>query len=131
MAFGGFSMAPALIGLFVRGMGQGATLIPAIAAAYASVPREKLGLATMAVNIVQRLGGPIITTVIAITVSLSANVSSASAHAFLVPFAALILLQLLVLASASRLPVRIHRDADSSKAPGPAPGQLAVRPESA
>jgi hypothetical protein len=38
---------------------------------------------------------------------LSAPVSSASAHAFLVPFAALIMLQLLVLASASRLPIRI------------------------
>jgi MFS family permease len=131
MAFGGFSMVPALIGLFVRGMGQGATGIPSIAAAYAAVPREKLSLATMAVNIVQRLGGPTITTVIAITVSLSANVTSASAHAFLIPFAALIMLQLLVLAAASRLPVRIHQEADLSKAPGPAPGQLAVRPESA
>jgi len=58
-------------------------------------------------------------------------VSSASARAFLVPFAALILLQLLVLASASRLPVRIQQDVDSSKAPGAPPGQLAVRPESA
>jgi MFS family permease len=129
MAFGGFSIVPALIGLFVRGIGQGATGIPSIAAAYAAVPREKLSLATMAVNIVQRLGGPTITTVIAITVSMSA--SSASAHAFLVPFAALIMLQLLVLAAAGHLPVRIHQEADSSKAPGPAPGQLAVRPESA
>jgi MFS family permease len=131
MAFGSFSMAPTLIGLFVRGMGQGATGIPSIAAAYASVPRDKLSLATMAVNIVQRLGGPTITTVIAITVSLSVNVTSASAHAFLIPFAALIMLQVLVLAAASRLPVRIHREADSSKAPAPAPGQLAVSAESA
>ena len=131
MAFRGFSMAPALIGLFVRGVGQGATNIPSIAAAYASVPRKKLGLATMAMNIVQRFGGPTITTVIAITVSLSANVTSASAHAFLIPFATLIMLQLLVLAAASRLPVRIHQEADSSKAPSPAPGQLAVRAESA
>jgi EmrB/QacA subfamily drug resistance transporter len=131
MAFGGFSMAPALIGLFVRGIGQGVTGIPSIAAAYASVPREKLSLATMAMNVVQRFGGPTITTVIAITVSLSANVTSASAHAFLVPFATLIILQLLVLAAASRLPVRIHPEADSSKAPSPPPGQLAVRAESA
>jgi hypothetical protein len=113
------------IGLFVRGMGQGATGIPSMAAAYASVPREKLSLATMAVNIVQRLGAPTVTTVIAITVSLSANVTSASAHAFLIPFAALIMLQLLVLAATSRLPVRIHQEADST------PAQLAVRAESA
>jgi EmrB/QacA subfamily drug resistance transporter len=131
MAFGGFSLAPALLGLFVRGLGQGATGIPSIAAAYASVPREKLSLATMAVNIVQRLGGPAITTVLAITVSLSANVTSAPAHAFLIPFAALIMLQLLVLAAASRLPVHIHPDAASSNAPSPAHGPLAVRPESA
>jgi hypothetical protein len=85
----------------------------------------------MAVNIVQRLGGPTITTVIAIVVSSSTNVSSASTRAFLLPFAALIMLQLLVLASASRLPVRIHQDAESTTVPGPAPGQLAVRVESA
>jgi EmrB/QacA subfamily drug resistance transporter len=131
MAFGDFSMAPALIGLFFRGIGQGVTGIPSIAAAYASVPREKLSPATMAMNVVQRFGGPTITTVIAITVSLSANVSSASAHVFLVPFAMLIVLQLLVLAAASRLPVRIHPEADSSKASSPAPGQLSVRAESA
>jgi hypothetical protein len=85
----------------------------------------------MAVNTVQRLGGPTITTVIAITVSLSANVTSASAHAFLIPFAALIMLQLLVFAATSRLPVRIHQEDDSSKAPIAVPGQLAVRAESA
>ena len=78
----------------------------------------------MAVNIVQRLGGPTVTTVIAITVSWSAK-TSASAHAFLVPFAVLVMLQMLVLAATSRLPVRIHQDADST------PGQLAVRAESA
>jgi EmrB/QacA subfamily drug resistance transporter len=131
MAFGGFSMAAALIGLIVRGLGQGATGIPSIAAAYASVPKEKLSFATTAVNIVQRLGGPTITTVIAITVSLSATRSSASARAFLIPFAALILLQLVVLASASRLPVRIHQDAETSNAPGHAPEPLAVHPDSA
>ena len=36
-----------------------------------------------------------------------------------------------VASAASRLPVRIHQEADSSKAPIPAPGQLAVRAESA
>jgi hypothetical protein len=41
------------------------------------------------------------------------------------------MLQLLVLAVASRLPARIHQEADSSKAPGRVPGQLAVRAESA
>jgi hypothetical protein len=39
----------------------------------------------MALNIVQRFGGPTITTVIAITVSLSANVTFAPVHIRLMP----------------------------------------------
>jgi EmrB/QacA subfamily drug resistance transporter len=98
-----------IVSLVARGAGQGATGIPTIAAAYSSVPKAKLGLATTAMNIVQRLGGPIATTVIAITVSLSAaSLPISSPRAFLIPFVALIALQLLVLGSASRLPVRIH-----------------------
>jgi EmrB/QacA subfamily drug resistance transporter len=93
--------------LFARGIGQGATGIPAIAAAYASVTRDKLGLATTAVNIVQRLGGPIATTIVAILVSTSVSKTTAGGGIFFIPFVALILIQLFVLTSASRLPVRI------------------------
>ena len=108
MAVNGYSMKLALIGLFVRGAGQGAPGIPAISAAYAAVPREILNIATMTVNIVQRLGGPAITTAIAIATSLSADAPIASNHAFLVPFIALLTVQLLGLASAIRLPLRIQ-----------------------
>ncbi|HTV41240.1 MAG TPA: DHA2 family efflux MFS transporter permease subunit [Candidatus Sulfotelmatobacter sp.] len=108
MAVTGFSMKLALIGLFVRGAGQGATGIPAISAAYAAVPKETLNIAAMSVNIVQRLGGPVITTAIAIATSLSADVPMASSHAFVAPFAALLTVQLFGLASASRLPLRIE-----------------------
>lgn len=98
-----------MVSLAARGAGQGATGIPSIAAAYSSVPKAKLGIATTAINIVQRLGGPIATTVIAITVSLSAvSHPISSRRAFLIPFVVLIALQLLALVSASRLPVRIH-----------------------
>ncbi len=101
--------------LLARGAGQGATGIPSIAAAYSSIPKAKLSVATTAVNIVQRLGGPLATTVIALTVSLSMATHSIpgpivgpiSGTQFLVPFVVLIFIQLLVLASASRLPVRI------------------------
>jgi len=112
MTLGQVSPMWVMVCLIARGAGQGATGIPTITAAYSSVPRAKLGLATTAINIVQRLGGPIATTLIAITVSLSA--ASFPAHpdsgprAFLIPFVALIALQLLVLGSAIRLPVRIH-----------------------
>ena len=108
MAINGFSMKLALIGLFIRGAGQGATGIPAISAAYAAVPKEILNVATMTVNIVQRLGGPTITTAIAIATSLSADTPIASSHAFLVPFVALLVVQLFGLASATRLPLRIQ-----------------------
>ena len=110
MAAHGFSMTLSLVGLFIRGAGQGATGIPSIAAAYASVPKRQLSLATMTLNIAQRLGGPTITTVIAIALSLSGNLSSGAAHKFVVPFITLIVIQLLVLGSASRLPLRIHKE---------------------
>jgi MFS family permease len=107
-----FSMPLSIAALFVRGAGQGATGLPSLAAAYASVPKEKLSLAATAVNIVQRLGGPIMTTALAIVVSLSAaGHAAALTHAFLIPFAALLVIQLLALASAIRLPVGIHQDA--------------------
>lgn len=109
LAHAGFSMSISVAGLFLRGLGQGATGIPSLAAAYASVPRNKLSLAATAVNIVQRLGGPIATTTLAIVMSLSERAPFASvSHAFTIPFAALLVLQLLVIASALRLPVRIH-----------------------
>lgn len=113
--------------VLARGIGQGATGIPTIAAAYSSVPKEKLGLATTAINIVQRLGGPVATTAIAISVSTAAGFYRASSpSAFLFPFVALIVLQLLVLGSASRLPARISQtdgdgrsqDKESSRCPG-------------
>lgn len=102
-------LAPlATIGLIIRGLGQGATGIPSIAAAYAAVPKSHLGLATMTVNIIQRLGGPFVTTIIAISVSLSVGASMASEQAFMLPLVVLTLVQLLIIGAAVRLPVRIH-----------------------
>jgi EmrB/QacA subfamily drug resistance transporter len=51
--------------LFVRGVGQSAVGIPSISAAYASVNRNELPMATTSLNIVQRLGGPTFTTLCA------------------------------------------------------------------
>ena len=44
--------------LFIRGAGLSAIGLPSIAAAYASVRRQDLPMATTSLNIVQRLGGP-------------------------------------------------------------------------
>ena len=49
--------------LFLRGMGQSAIGIPSMSAAYASVERRNLPMATTSLNIVQRLGGPTFTTI--------------------------------------------------------------------
>ena len=109
MAYYGFSMPLAIVALFIRGFGQGATGVPSVAAAYASVPKDKLSFATTAVNIVQRLGGPVMTTALAVIVSTSSQ-NMPAPHSFCTPFVALICFQLLVMVSARRLPVRIHHE---------------------
>ncbi|WP_233840154.1 DHA2 family efflux MFS transporter permease subunit [Dyella sp. 2HG41-7] len=53
------------IALFIRGAGQSAVGVPSISAAYASVKRTELPMATTSLNIVQRLGGPTFTTLCA------------------------------------------------------------------
>jgi hypothetical protein len=96
------------VALFARGLGQSGIGLPSITAAYASVPREKLPLATTAANIVQRLGGPTATTAIGIAVA-AVVTPNAGRGAFLVPFLTLTAIQLLLLVSATRLPIRIAR----------------------
>jgi EmrB/QacA subfamily drug resistance transporter len=99
------------VALFVRGVGMGSINIPSIAAAYASVPREKLPTATTTINIVQRLGGPIATTVVAIFLHarteslLRAGVPQANLHAFAAAFWLLCVIHTLALVSARCLPL--------------------------
>jgi EmrB/QacA subfamily drug resistance transporter len=52
--------------LFVRGMGMGSTMMPAMAAAYQTLTRAAVARATTALNIVQRVGGSIGTAVLAV-----------------------------------------------------------------
>jgi len=112
-----FSPVLIAVSLFARGAGQGAIGLPSLSAGYASVPREKLALATTAANIVQRLGGPVATTGMAIVMSFSMTHFPASgARAFLIAFLVLIGFQLLLLGSASRLPVRIYQSTPDGRA---------------
>ncbi|HUA80253.1 MAG TPA: DHA2 family efflux MFS transporter permease subunit [Dyella sp.] len=53
------------VALFIRGVGQSAVGVPSISAAYASIKRDELPMATTSLNIVQRLGGPTFTTLCA------------------------------------------------------------------
>jgi EmrB/QacA subfamily drug resistance transporter len=109
LAVRGFSLFVLLPALFVRGMGQGAVGLPSITAAYAAVRRQDLPMATTSANIVQRLGGPTMTTLCATFLAWKLGspvadhaVSSAFAGAFLL----LCGLQALTFLAAIRLPLR-------------------------
>jgi len=62
----GLNEAVLACALLARGMGLGAVGLPAISLAYASIGKEVLPMATTALNIVQRIGGPILTTLCAL-----------------------------------------------------------------
>jgi EmrB/QacA subfamily drug resistance transporter len=102
----GLSTAGVELGVLLRSAGQGAIGIPTVSAAYASVPKEKLSSATTAINIVQRLGGPMATIVLALAVT-TASTRGVGERVFLLPFLSLMAIQLLALACAARLPSRI------------------------
>lgn len=112
MSHSAFSSGVAYVSLFVIGMGQGTVTIPSVSAAYASVPKDRIPVANSAINIVQRLGGPLATTLMAAVMSPAAGaVSVPTARPFLVAFAVLIGLYVFVFGAASRLPIRIHSTA--------------------
>jgi Na+/melibiose symporter-like transporter len=111
MSHSTFSTGVAGACLFVIGVGQGTINIPSVSAAYASVPRERIPVANSAINIVQRLGGPLATTLMAVVLSRAAGaVSVQAAHPFSPAFAVLVGLYVCIFGAASRLPIRIHSE---------------------
>lgn len=108
--------------LFIRGAGMAAIGIPSIASAYSSIPKETIPVATTAINIVQRLGGPVATTVLAIflhsrTTALSnqsLSLATRTAEAFTATFWLLCALHGMTFFSALRLPLRAPRKRDDS-----------------
>jgi len=108
--------------LFVRGIGVSAVGIPSITAAYQSVRRLELPMATTSLNIVQRLGGPTLTTVCATFLGwrLTADHSSAGvASAFRMSFALLSGFHALLVMAAARLPQNIESMQDAPTAEQP------------
>lgn len=65
LAYTGLNAGVLAVALFMRGAGGGAVGIPVMSAGYASVVRADIPMATTALNIVQRIGGPTLTTVCA------------------------------------------------------------------
>uniref|UniRef100_A0A7V4XUD4 DHA2 family efflux MFS transporter permease subunit n=1 Tax=Acidobacterium capsulatum TaxID=33075 RepID=A0A7V4XUD4_9BACT len=100
---------PWLLGavLFLRGMGTSAIGIPSMSAAYASVPKAELPMATTSLNIVQRLGGPTLTTLCAGFLGWrlgGAHIGAGRPEAFPESFTLLCGLQLLLWLATLRLP---------------------------
>jgi EmrB/QacA subfamily drug resistance transporter len=107
LASHGLSVAVLACALFLRGVGLSAVGIPSISAAYASVKRRDLPMATTSLNIVQRLGGPTMTTLCATFLGwrLSAAPSPAvTSDAFAEAFGLLCFLHLLLFLATLRLP---------------------------
>jgi MFS family permease len=103
------------VSLFVRGVGLGSIGIPSIAAAYASIPKQAIPMATTAINIVQRLGGPAATTLLAIFLySRLRTPSTAPLHAFATTFWVLCAIHTLAVCAAFCLPAQ----KDPSVSPG-------------
>jgi EmrB/QacA subfamily drug resistance transporter len=98
--------------LFVRGIGLSAVGIPSISAAYASVRKQDLPMATTSLNIVQRLGGPTLTTLCATFLGWRLGMAQSGAGlsgAFTAAFVLLCGLQALLFAAALRLPISIDK----------------------
>jgi MFS family permease len=110
-AWQGIATWALILSLFFRGLGLGAIGVPTVSAAFAPVPRRELPMATTALNIVQRLGGPTLTTACATFLAwrlsasaLDASISSAFVPAFALLSAFHVLLALLALRLPRRLP---------------------------
>ncbi|MCP8941060.1 DHA2 family efflux MFS transporter permease subunit [Alsobacter sp. SYSU M60028] len=113
--------------LLIRGFGLSLVNLPSIVSAYTAIPRASLTDAATAINIVQRLGGPVSTMSIALLLQHLAHGveagSSGAATAEVLPpsvfpagFALLCVVNLLCILAASRLPlVHTHSRPESAE----------------
>ncbi|WP_140329716.1 MFS transporter, partial [Acetobacter tropicalis] len=89
LAYNGLNVVLLALALLLRGGGGGAVGIPAMSAGYASIARADIPMATTALNIMQRIGGPTLITACAtflgwrLAIAVPAHVASeAYAEAF-------------------------------------------------
>jgi hypothetical protein len=90
-------------------MGLSCIGIPSISAAYASVKRQDLPMATTTLNLVMRMGGPALTTLCATFLGwrLAAQTTAPVSSAFSAAFALLCGFHLVLIVAATRLPRRV------------------------
>jgi MFS family permease len=108
--------------LFIRGVGMSAVGVPSVSAAYSSVKREDLPMATTTLNIVMRIGGPTLTTICA--TFLGWRLGSAPGHdgmlgAFAAAFILLCTFHGILIAAALRLPRSVEGTAEQPHSPTP------------
>jgi EmrB/QacA subfamily drug resistance transporter len=65
------SYAVLAVALFVIGLGLGSTIVPSMAVAYQSVPRESVADATSTINVIQRVAGSVGTALLAVALQRS------------------------------------------------------------
>jgi EmrB/QacA subfamily drug resistance transporter len=110
--------------LFIRGIGLSAIGIPSITSGYAAVARQDLPMATTAMNIVQRLGGPALTTLCAAflgwRLTATADLASTSG-AFIAAFGLLCALHALLFLATLRLPWLVPHSGPASQIPATNP----------
>lgn len=114
LASHGLASAVAAAALFVRGMGLSCIGIPSISAAYGSVKRDDLPMATTALNIVMRMGGPTLTTICATFLGwrLTAQTTAPVSNAYGAALALLCGFHLVLFAAALRLPRRVRKGSE-------------------
>ncbi len=115
--------------LFVRGVGVSTIGLPSMASGYASVARENLPVATTAMNIVQRLGGPTWTTLCATFLGWRLSLvprDASGADAFASAFGLLCVLHLMLFLATLRLPWRSPRPGHAAPPPGTAPRAASI-----
>jgi EmrB/QacA subfamily drug resistance transporter len=115
----GLSVAVLACALLLRGVGLSAVGIPSVSAAYASVKKHDLPMATTSLNIVQRLGGPTMTTLCATFLgwtSRSGHSHLSLSSPFVAAFLLLCLLHALLFAASLRLPLSIDKTTGISTA---------------
>jgi EmrB/QacA subfamily drug resistance transporter len=101
--------------LFIRGAGLSAVGVPSISAAYAAVRKQDLPMATTSLNIVQRLGGPTLTTLCATFLGWrlgAVHSDTTLSGAFTGSFLLLCVFQALLFVAALRLPLTIDKAKD-------------------
>lgn len=107
LAGGSTPLALPMLALLLVGAGQGAIGIPSTTAAYTALEKAQLPMATTTLNVIQRLGGPVMATVCTQLLAWRLAAEPQGAGPYLHVLWALVLLHALCTVAAWRLPANL------------------------